>query len=305
MAPAQLALAGGASAPVDAPRRPVGRARGPRPTRADFFARIAVSRLTTFCLAAGLLGGAFFYGAVQGGAYDRFVAENGAPADLIARGLGFGLDSVTIAGARELVDDEILAAAGVSGKNSLLFLNAAEVRERLLKVPMVREASVRKLYPGRLLLDVTEREPNAIWQKDGLLMVVAADGTAIEEARDGRFAELPFVVGAGANKRVAEFQSIVAAAPDMGLRVRAGVLVSERRWNIRMTNGVDVKLPEKDAAAAFAAFAKLAREQRLLEKDILSVDFRMSGRVFVRLAEEAAATRAENLARKKGKGGAT
>ena len=195
--PAQPALAGGVGAPSVAARRPPGRPRGPRPTRADFLARVAVSRVTTFLLAATLLGGAFFYGAVQGGAWERFARENGTPSDLLARAFGFGLDSVTVAGAREMVDDELLAAAGVSGKNSLLFLNAAEVRERLLKVPMVREASVRKLYPGRLLLDITEREPNAIWQKDGVLMVVAADGTVIEEAKDARFAELPFVVGAG------------------------------------------------------------------------------------------------------------
>ena len=253
----------------------------------------------------GLLGGVLFYGAVRGGEFDAFVAEHGSTGDVIARGLGFRVNVVTIAGSRELNEAEIMAAAGLTPRQSLLFLDVAEIRDRLKAVALVREASVRKFYPDRLLIDIAEREPYALWQKDGVVMVIAADGTAIQEARDSRFVDLPFVAGVGANLRVSEFQKIMEAGGDIYSRVRAGVLVGERRWNIKMANGLDVKLPEEAPEAAFAAFAKYAAEQRLLDKELISVDLRTPGRMFARMSEESAAARAEAQQRRKPKGGQT
>ena len=291
---------------TESPRIRPTRARAPRLGPTDRFVNLAAKRGVGLALAVTLVGGSFLFGAVRGGQYDQFVAEFGSPGDLLARGLGFGLDTITISGARDLYESEVLKATGLSAKNSLLLIDAAAVRSQLLQVPLVREASVRKLFPDKLLVEITERDPFAVWQRDGELVVVSADGTVIEKLRDERFADLPWVVGAGANKRVAEYQKIVEAGGDIGARARAGVLVGERRWNIKMQSGLDVKLPERDAAAAFAQFAKLARETRLLEKDLLYVDLRAPGKMFVRLSEEAAAHRAEAMAaKKKGKGGQT
>ena len=110
---------------------------------------------------------------------------------------------------------------------------------------------------------------------------------------DERFVHLPFVVGEGANMRVAEFHRIVEASGDLKSKIRAGVLVTHRRWNIKLTTGVDVKLPEIGAEAAIAALAKLAKEQKIIDKDLISIDMRIPGRLVARLTEEAAAVRAE------------
>ncbi len=83
-------------------------------------------------------------------------------------------------------------------------------------------------------------------------------------------------------------------------RVEAGVLVDQRRWNLRLKSGLDVKLPESDPEAAIAELLTLQRQSRILEKDALSLDFRVPGRVFVRLSEEAAAAWADGHAAKRG-----
>ena len=66
-----------------------------------------------------------------------------------------------------------------------------------------------------------------------------------------------------------------------------------------MTNGLDVKLPENDPEAAIVQFARLARDSRLLDKDLVSIDLRVPGRMYARLTEEAAAARADAMPRKK------
>jgi cell division protein FtsQ len=257
------------------------------------------ARATGFVLAALFLGGVSLYGAVRGGQYDAFVAESGSPSDTVAKALGFDIDLVTIMGSRGLTETEVLAAAGITDRNSLLFLDVAEVRDRLRQIPLIKEVSVRKLYPDRLLIELVERDPFAIWQKEGKLLVVATDGTPIQELTDQRFTDLPFVVGKGANERVSEFLKIIDNAGDLRSRIRAGILVGERRWTLKMTNGLDVKLPENDPEAAIVQFARLARDSRLLDKDLVSIDLRVPGRMYARLTEEAAAARADAMPRKK------
>jgi len=284
-----------------APRRlPAVRTRR-RARRGDAFGR--VYRLVTrrgFGTALVIVFAAFvgIYGSVRGGSYDVFIAENGSLPDTVARVFGFGLHAITITGQRELTTQEILAATGVSERNSLLFINAAQMRDNLKALPLVEQASVRKLYPDRLLIDITERGANALWQKDGDVSVVAADGTVIDAVKDDRFAHLPFVVGEGANKRVGEYLKIVEAAGEMRSKIRAGVLISQRRWNLKLNSGIDVKLPEQSPEIAVSKLASLEREYRVLEKDIITVDLRVPGKLVVRLSEEAAAQRAEALAKK-------
>ena len=249
-------------------------------------------------LAVLFLGMVGAYGVAIGGGYHRFVAANGAPADILAKAMGFGVDVITISGQRSLSADEALAAAAVTDRHSLLFLDALAVRERLMATPLIKDARVRKLYPGRLVIELTERDEFALWQSDGQIFVVAQDGKPIDVLRDERFVNLPFVVGEGANERVAEFQRIVDAAGDFKSKIRAGVLVTNRRWNVKLTTGVDVKLPEQNPEGAMAALARLSRTQQIADKDVISIDMRVPGRIAARLSEEAAALRAEAQAKK-------
>lgn len=231
------------------------------------------------------------YGAVRGGQYQAFVATYGTPGDLAARALGFGISAITITGESELHTSEILATARISPRNSLLFLDVAAVRDRLKRLALVQNVSVRKLYPHRLLIAITERKPFALWQKDGVVALISSDGTVLAQVHhlDAREAALPFVVGDGANRRIGEFVRLVAAAGDIGPRIRAGMLISRRRWDLKMKSGLEVKLPESDPIAAVEEFARLARDDDLLDKDLISVDLRIPGRLVARISDEAAA----------------
>lgn len=255
-------------------------------------------------LALGFFGAMTFAGLLQGGHLDDLVRTHGEPHHALATMLGLGLEKITISGISQIREKEVLAAGGLDHRVSLAFLDVNDLRERLERVPMIKSASVRKLYPNELVITLTEREPHAIWQRDGELFVIAADGTVIDLMQDERFVHLPFVVGEQANTRSKEYLELLEAAGPLKNRIRAGTLVAGRRWTLKMDNGMDVRLPELGAADALARLAKLEREQKILEKDVLAIDLRMPDRVVVRLTEEAASARAEALKKKpmRGKG---
>jgi cell division protein FtsQ len=245
-----------------------------------------------------------FIGLSEGGHLKDFYRDYGEPHHALARMAGLGLERITISGISQLRETEVLAAANLTSKVALVFLDVSEVRERLERVPLIKSAAIRKLYPNELVVSLTEREPHALWQLKGELFVIAADGTVIDLMQDDRFVDLPLVVGEGANVRTKEYLALLESAGPLKARIRAGTLVSGRRWTLKIDNGLDVRLPELGAADAVARLVKLDREQKILEKDVLAVDLRMADRVVVRLTEEAAAARTEAMKKKpvRGKG---
>jgi cell division protein FtsQ len=244
------------------------------------------------------------YGCLLGGQYASFVAEHGTLPDLVARSVGFSLKTITIAGAHELTQQEILDAAGVGPLNSLCFINVAKLRDRLKALPLVREASVSKLFPNRLLIEIQERKPAALWQKDGQVEVIAADGMPIDKLHDPRYFALPRAVGEGANEHIGDYLALLDAAGDMRGRIEAGLFVAKRRWTLKMKNGIEVALPANGALAAVRKLAGLDHDFHVLDKDIVGLDLRVPGRLIVTLSDDVARARMEQLAHpSKRKGG--
>ncbi|MCO5091909.1 cell division protein FtsQ/DivIB [Bosea sp. (in: a-proteobacteria)] len=255
-------------------------------------------------LALGFLGVSLGSGLVLGGHWQTMQDNYGEPRHMLARALGFGIEHVTISGLSGLSEQEVLVAAGIDAKTSLVFFDADEARKQLEATPLIREAAVRKLYPGEVSIQLTEREPYALWQVKGDLFVIAADGTVIDKMDDGRFAYLPLVVGSDANNRAGEYLALRNEAGAFAKHIRAATLVSGRRWNLKLDNGMDVRLPESKPEAALKRLVSLENDYRILDKDLLAIDLRQPDRVVMRLSEEAAAARAEQLKSKsKKKGG--
>src|SRR5579864_4942972 len=242
-----------------------------------------------------LLAGALGYGVVKGQHVADLVAWFKDARDTVANSVGFRIAAISLTGSKEVSREEILTSAGVTGRASLLFLDADAARGRLMANPWIGDAAVLKLYPDRLQITVTERQAFAIWQKDGRVSVIAADGIVLEPFVERRYVGLPLVVGKGAEHVAKDFLAVIDRYPDIRSQLRASILVAERRWNLRLANGIDVRLPEADVVAALDRLVALDRDKKLLSRDITMVDLRLPDRVTVRLSDAAAQARDEAL----------
>ena len=241
------------------------------------------------------------FGVVRGGHLPTVIEWLKDGRDMAANAVGFRIAAVAIAGNKHLSREEILAIAGIGGRTSLLFLDAAETRAKLKANPWVGDATVQKLFPDRLAVTVVERAAFALWQTGGQINVIADDGTVLESYVSPAVLTLPFVVGTGAATRAKDFIVLLDRHPALRKNVRAAVLVGERRWNLRLKSGVDVKLPETGVAEALDQLATLDRNKQLLARDITIVDLRFPDRIIVRLTEAVAQAREEALKAKRTK----
>ena len=246
------------------------------------------------------------YGAVRGGHLPVVMEELRDFRDGVANLAGFRITSIALAGQRRLSREDVLTTAGITGRTSLLFLDASEVRTRLKANPWIADATVLKLYPGRLHIAVTERDAFALWQRDGKVEVIADDGAVVEPYAGQYFAKLPLVVGIGAETRAKGFVAALDKYPSVRDQLSAAVLVAERRWNVMLKNGINILLPAEGLEQALDTLVRLDRDNKILSRDIATIDLRLADRVTVRQSDEAAAARLDALKGKnpKKKGGA-
>jgi len=247
-----------------------------------------------------LLGSAGF-GIVKGGHVEELSAALSDTRNAIANSAGFRITTVAINGRKQLTQDEVLAIGGVNGRSSLLFLDAEAVRDKLKANPWIGEATVLKLYPGRLQIDIVERSAFALWQQDGRLAVIADDGAVLEPYVTRRFVTLPLVVGKGAETHAKDFLALLARYPQVRAQAKAAIFVGERRWNLRLNDGLDVRLPENDVGNALAALSRLDKEDKLFSRDIVAIDMRLADRLTVQLSDDAAKAREDLFKDKKPK----
>jgi cell division protein FtsQ len=260
---------------------------------------IRVPRGVGLTAAAILIVGGLVYGVIKGDHIPTIIETMRDARDQAANAAGFRIVSLALSGNQHVTREEVLAISGVTGRTSLLFLDVEVMREKLKTNPWVAEATVLKLYPGELQIGIREREPFALWQRQGRVFVIADDGTVLEPYVAPRLLQLPLVVGRGAEAKAKEFMALVQRYPAIREQVRASILIGERRWNLRLRNGLDVRLPEIEVAQALERLATLDREAKLITRDIALLDLRLPDRVTVRLSPAAAQSRSDALKEKK------
>lgn len=201
---------------------------------------------------------------------------------------GISIQDVRVIGRSHTRKDELLAAVGVERGDPIFGFDTETARQRIERLGWVETATVTRLLPDTIRIEITEREPFALWQRGGELSLIDASGRPITDEGVQDFAHLPFIVGFGAPRAAPELLKLMRAEqPQLLSRVRAFVRVSDRRWNLRLENGVDVKLPESGVAAALAMLAAHDSKHRILSRDIAAIDLRLPDRVTVELTETA------------------
>jgi cell division protein FtsQ len=203
-------------------------------------------------------------------------------------GLGLDVQSIVIDGRQKTAEADVLAALGVTKGAPILGFSANAARARLEALTWVRSAIVERQLPDTIHVTLVERAPFAVWQNQGRFALVDRAGNVVTDSQIGAFRDkLPLIVGLGAPETAAPLLDLLAAQPDLAGRLVAAVRVGERRWNLCMTNGADVLLPEGAEPQAITRLAELQTSQDLLDRPLSVIDMRLPDRLRLRPLTEA------------------
>ena len=208
--------------------------------------------------------------------------------DAVGRGIvgaitPFKLTDVTVEGRDYVEKSAILAALDVKPGDSLLGVDLQASRQRLEAIDWVASATVERRLPDTLYVTLKERRAVAIWQNGSEYTLIDRDGRTVRASRMPPGAEtLLLLGGVGAPEHVGELLLLLAYEPAVARQLRAAVWVAQRRWNLILTNGVEIWLPEEDAVAALQQLAKLDGQYKLLAREFGVVDLRLPDKLYLK-----------------------
>lgn len=240
--------------------------------------------------AVGFLFSTIAYGLIDGGHITNPNSPLFNVRGKIAAEFGYAAQDIRIAGLKRERPAAVLNAIGVRPNDSLIGFNPRDAKKILEKVDWVQKAEVRRIYPNQLEIDIVERVPYAIWQRDGDFYVIDKTGAAFTSIEPRDVKGLMLITGAGAQEKVFDLVNHMEVHAGLKSKIVAAGRIGKRRWNLYLTNGVKVLLPEDDKghdgqkdglAKGLDRFTRFSKSLDLDNKAVASVDFRFEGRVIV------------------------
>jgi cell division protein FtsQ len=200
---------------------------------------------------------------------------------------GLRVTDVVIEGRANTPEPLLRAAIGVNKGDPILGFSLEETRARIETIPWVEHATVERRLPGTVVVNLQERRPYAVWQNQGKFVLVDRTGQVVTNQDVAQFPHLPLVVGLGAPGAAATLLDALQERPALAEKVVASVRVGERRWNLRMSNGTDVMLPEGHEIVALDRLIQLQQQHAVLDRPLAAIDMRLPDRLVFRPRVEA------------------
>ncbi|MGB0719495.1 MAG: cell division protein FtsQ/DivIB [Bdellovibrionales bacterium] len=205
-----------------------------------------------------------------------------------AASAGFRINDVTIEG-RHFSDARVIKASiGIEKGAPLFAFDPFAVKAGLEALPWIETAQVQRSWPDRVLIRLKERTPMALWKDGDHLELLDDNGAVIKAANLAPFKTLIIVTGDNAPQNSAAFLKTLTSNPDLFKRVDTAFYIENRRWDIRLNNGLQIKLPENDLGIALEVLGKEQADNQILDRDYRSIDLRNPGAMTIRMPPGAA-----------------
>jgi cell division protein FtsQ len=208
----------------------------------------------------------------------------------LAADMGLRIAHVQVSGADSLDPASLNAAIGVQPGDPALGFSLGAVQSRVSQLGPVQSVTVERILPDTLIVNITARDPLAIWQTivDGKpqFVLIDKDGAVITNqdaaAAKRREPSLLLLSGADAPQFAGVLLAELKTVPAVLAHLSAAQRVDGLRWNLILKDQTVVKLPSENEATAIGQLAALQNSMQLLERPVEDIDLRQQGRLVVR-----------------------
>jgi len=196
-------------------------------------------------------------------------------------GMGFVVKQVDVMGEGRLNEADVRAAIGIYPGEYFFGADLERAQLRTESLPWVDRAVVRRLWPNRIVVQLVETKPYALWQQNGQFSLVSAKGEEITKLEDVRSLPkgLKTLIGPDAPEHAPVIQTALQAYPNIWVRTESLVHMRDTRWDLYLEGGIKVKLPETGIEAALERLAELHARTQILDRDVAAIDLRLVDRV--------------------------
>ena len=208
---------------------------------------------------------------------------------------GFEVKRVEITGMERVDQLKIYDIVLAEKDRAMPLVDIEKIRTDLVKYGWVKEVRVSRRLPDTLVVEIIERKPTAVWQRDGKMSLIDGDGIVLEHIKASEAGNLPMLHGTDANLQAVALSELLDSATSLKPQVTEAKWIGNRRWDLTFKSGETLALPEgeKAAAEALVNFARMDGINRLLGRDMIYFDLRDPARMYLRKAPKPEPAKAE------------
>jgi len=172
--------------------------------------------------------------------------------------------------------------------NNLVSFDKDHAKSLLEQVGWVKRASIKKIYPNTLIVNIIETDPFAIYYDNQNNYLIDIDGLIISSNPDiNVYKNLLIVRGEEAKTKLNEIiKEINIYFPDVRNRINELEFIEKRRWNLFLSGNLLIKLPDTEIKESLNNLKKLFEDKQVLESNIIEVDLRIKGRAVIKVDGE-------------------
>ncbi|MBX7146556.1 MAG: FtsQ-type POTRA domain-containing protein [Alphaproteobacteria bacterium] len=207
----------------------------------------------------------------------------------ISQKLGFTLDNILVEGRQRITISAILNSVVASKGDALLTLPINQIQENLHKNPWVKNINVIRKLPNTLLINITEYQPTALWQKDNDFYLISEEGTIITKTSIDNYKNLTIIKGDQAPIKFNDLKNALSTQKNLGHTIKYAEFINDRRWDIYLDNNVLIKLPEDNFNKGWQTLLELQEQSSLLNKNVQMLDLRLIDYPLIRFNNKATA----------------
>ncbi len=196
---------------------------------------------------------------------------------------GFSVKDVFIQDRVRTSFSSLQEAIAVNQNMPMTQVDIYAMKERIKALPWVKDVIIERKLPNQLFIQLIERRPIALWQKDGRHHPLDEEGNVINVSPKG-LEYLLITVGEDAPRHTPELVNELIKYPELNRRAMSAVRIGGRRWNLildEVDDGLEIYLPENDVPATLARLDRLNKEHDLLNRQLKRIDLRLPDRLIV------------------------
>jgi|GEM_PF-1053278 len=173
-------------------------------------------------------------------------------------------------------------------ETSMFSLDIENIKNKIENMPWTDSVSIQRIFPNTLKVFLKEKVPLALWQDKNQLFLIDTSGYKIALKNITAFKDLPLVVGRKANTNAPCLIAVLEKTAYLKNLVRSSSFIYNRRWNLNLSNGGIIQLPEKGWKKAITNLEELHKKSNLLNKDLELIDMRVPPQIILRLKSDLA-----------------
>ena len=160
---------------------------------------------------------------------------------------------------------------------NIFLITRGNINKKISQYNLIEEYSIKKIYPTQINIKI---KPTRFIAKiaGNNNFLIGTNGKLI--SNESTSEELPFLFGKFNSENFITFQKIINNSEFNFKNFRSIIIYPSNRWDIQTTDGILIKLPEKDLVNALKIAHKIINNHKF--KDSKIIDLRIFNQIIAR-----------------------